>query len=626
MRTVRILTLATLLTVVVSFPASAWKWMEGREAFDKGDYSFAILVWTDSSVADAKENRDDPRHYMWLASAYLRTGANNKAIETANRGLSLGPADQGVVGTLQWLLGNAYLNSGQPQQALVAAQATIAAEPQDHLSYKLLADVQFALERYDDAIIAVTRAIELKPFADGYYTLGACHLQKEDLDKALESFRKGLELAPHDPSLKMAVGNVLLRQQRVDDAAAAFAEVFEKTKGEEAQRRLAWCRYAQGRYDDALSLAAEMIANAEQGRLGISLAMESYGPHVRHVVPGSPADRAGIRRDDRIEKIGGDRIHKVKDLDQIFTMLAGPPGSQVTLSIFHPDGFRREKVTLVREFLGASEAAQGYALQSLCYRGKGEADRAAATAEKAAALDARGTWVASARGFTLLDQGRADDALVTFQTNADRFEVPFRQVGRALSYARKGDLEEAAEIYVVEAAALDPRNVPLWRERTALMTALAPLRQGHVDKAKSLEAQGRYAECLVEYSKALLVASDVEEAAELRSVLFAAAARLPTPPELPEDARRRVVRGEVLIKEGDLEGAMPEFAEAIRLAPWMPKLYYNSALLNGQLKRYGEAIRLMNIYLQAAPGAPDAIAAKNEIFKWELQLERQGKN
>jgi hypothetical protein len=57
----------------------------------------------------------------------------------------------------------------------------------------------------------------------------------------------------------------------------------------------------------------------------------------------------------------------------------------------------------------------------------------------------------------------------------------------------------------------------------------------------------------------------------------------------------------------------------------MPKLYYNAALLNGQLKRYAEAIRLMNIYLQGAPDAPDARAAKDEIIKWKLEMERQGK-
>ncbi len=64
---------------------------------------------------------------------------------------------------------------------------------------------------------------------------------------------------------------------------------------------------------------------------------------------------------------------------------------------------------------------------------------------------------------------------------------------------------------------------------------------------------------------------------------------------------------------------------SMRLAPYIPKLYYNAALLNGQLKRHGEAIRLMKIYLEAAPGAPDARAARDEIIRWELQLERQGK-
>jgi hypothetical protein len=32
----------------------------------------------------------------------------------------------------------------------------------------------------------------------------------------------------------------------------------------------------------------------------------------------------------------------------------------------------------------------------------------------------------------------------------------------------------------------------------------------------------------------------------------------------------------------------------------------------------------MKIYLQAAPDAPNARAAKDEIIKWELMLEKKG--
>ena len=82
------------------------------------------------------------------------------------------------------------------------------------------------------------------------------------------------------------------------------------------------------------------------------------------------------------------------------------------------------------------------------------------------------------------------------------------------------------------------------------------------------------------------------------------------------------MRGELLIEEGNLKAALPEFTAALRLAPYVPKLCYNSALLNGQLKRYGEAMHLMKIYLQAAPSTPDKRAAEDQIYKWKLLLEQ----
>jgi tetratricopeptide (TPR) repeat protein len=86
-----------------------------------------------------------------------------------------------------------------------------------------------------------------------------------------------------------------------------------------------------------------------------------------------------------------------------------------------------------------------------------------------------------------------------------------------------------------------------------------------------------------------------------------------------------VVRGETLLKDGMLDRALVEFNEALRIAPYVPKLYYNTALIYGQLKQYDQAIRQMRLYLLAAPEAPDARAAQDQITKWELQQEMEGK-
>jgi tetratricopeptide (TPR) repeat protein len=195
----------------------------------------------------------------------------------------------------------------------------------------------------------------------------------------------------------------------------------------------------------------------------------------------------------------------------------------------------------------------------------------------------------------------------------------------AVLYARKGDMAKAQELYLAAANQIDPNCLPVAKEKDAFLALVQPMVNAHLTKAKQLDAQGKYAESLPEYAQALGYAANEQEASTLRAAMFAASGRMPTPPELPDDARRRVVRGETLLKDGMLDRALVEFNEALRIAPYVPKLYYNTALLYGQLKQYDQAIRQMHLYVLAAPEAPDARAAQDEITKWELQQEMEGK-
>lgn len=605
---------AVVLSMAVAPAAFGWKWSEGREAYDKGDYAFAVYIWTSPAVAEHRSNRDDPWYYKWLALAYLQLGEHEHAIASARKGLGLGPSGD-AASWLHWILGKALLATGRPGEALAPAQASIAATPQDPWSYQLLADVQFALGHYDDAITAAKRAIELKPVSAAYSTIAASLHEKGDFDAGLETVRQGLATAPEDSGLLRWLGHLSYRTSRFEEAASAFEKAGDRFE-------LVVARYAQGRYDDALAQAAALIRDAEQGRVGITLSPDR--PSIAAVLPGSPAARAGLRVGDTIKKVDDKTVGKTIGVAEIAAYVTGPPGSPVTLKFHRPGKVTYDKAELRRELIAAGDAAAGYALQSLCYRAKGELDRAAASADKAVALHSSGNWARTAHGFALLEAGRVDEARAVFETNTNALALPFRQVGRALCLARRGEFDKAGETFARESAGWDTRNVPLGREVAALIAALEPSRRAHVERARALEAQGEVAEALTEIAAALRLAGEGAEGDALRATLFSVAAKLPTPPELPDEARRHVVRGELLIKEGALKDAVPEFEQALRLAPYVPKLYYNAALLHGQLKRYAEAMRLMNIYLQAAPDAPDARAAQNEIFAWELQLERQG--
>ena len=158
-------------------------------------------------------------------------------------------------------------------------------------------------------------------------------------------------------------------------------------------------------------------------------------------------------------------------------------------------------------------------------------------------------------------------------------------------------------------------------DRMVLLQTSKPFVKEHRDKARSFESMGQYKEALAELSEALKTADDTE-AQEIQENIFGMIRKNPLLAEVPEDARKYALRSEVLLKEGNFEQAAAELKKAIKIAPYSARLYYNVALINAELKKYPEAIRNMKIYLRAAPDAPDARAAKDEIVKWEFMMEK----
>ena len=94
--------------------------------------------------------------------------------------------------------------------------------------------------------------------------------------------------------------------------------------------------------------------------------------------------------------------------------------------------------------------------------------------------------------------------------------------------------------------------------------------------------------------------------------------------ELPEEARKYALRGDVLTEQGKFEDAGKEYRKAVQAAPFIAKLYFNTAMIYGELKKYPQAIRYMKTYLNLAPEAPNVRATQDQIYKWEFMMEKGG--
>ncbi len=117
----------------------------------------------------------------------------------------------------------------------------------------------------------------------------------------------------------------------------------------------------------------------------------------------------------------------------------------------------------------------------------------------------------------------------------------------------------------------------------------------------------------------------------LRVHIFTLVAHLTPPPAIPEEARRHVgyAAAAVQLAEKDpaqLDSAIDEFQQALRIAPWWPELYYNTGLLLEKKERFGDAARCLNLYLLAAPNAQDAAAVRQRMYALEYKEKALHKN
>jgi tetratricopeptide (TPR) repeat protein len=355
--------------------------------------------------------------------------------------------------------------------------------------------------------------------------------------------------------------------------------------------------------------------------------MENGQPVVQRQVEGDPglidgpAKEAGLKAGDKLIMIGAQPT-KGWDAGKVVQVLRGQEHSQVVVSIERQGEAKPFEKAIIRRVIVSKEGSDLYGSRSLCARETGDREGASRDAQMAYALDSDNVAAREALAAVKLDGGKYQESITLLAPLKDD---PFATILQATAYAKQGDAKLAVDTYArIPEEELLAKRALRQNAKKALLQALQGYVQQRLDHARVSEAAGSFVEALTDYADAMKIADDAT-ADLIRQRVAATLKGHAYLTELPEEARKHAVRGDVLIKEGNFANALTEYQAAVKLAPFNAQLHFNTALIHGQLKDFRKAIKAMNVYLQLNPDASNMRAAKDEIYRWELALEREGK-
>ncbi len=378
--------------------------------------------------------------------------------------------------------------------------------------------------------------------------------------------------------------------------------------------------YYMGQYESALVEIDKIIEQNKYIGVGMRIGPGTPFPKIIEIFKDKPAEKAGAMVNDEIIKINGISM-KNKNGSQVVENLLGKKGAKVKVLVRRDK--RKSNLVMVRDVIDLPESEKSAKMLSdrcLISRKMGEHDNAMQDAEQAIRMAPDFSKAKKAFGAATLDTGDYEQA-IEILSRADQEDV-FVLLLMAEAYARQGDFKKAIKLYEEKIVGDESflKKIPYISEEQELFDALAPETESILSKARQFEDKGGFQEALNEYSKAMIFLSK-ERKGQIRDKLFEIIQRMSEPANISEIAHKYSIRAETLVKKGEFKPALVEFKKAISSDPFIARFYFNIALVYAKIEDYQQAINYMNIYVQAVPEAPNTRAAKDEIIKWELELE-----
>lgn len=196
-----------------------------RAAFERGRILVDNLRFAEAVGELRKAIETDPK--FALAHAYLAflaaNGPEREALAARAEAL-LGPLPEAERLLAQVLLSRARGADGKTKEARVQL---LAKAPDDWRAHNEMGEQYYGEEKFEDAVAAQQRAVQLGPQSSAWNGLGYALAALGRTDEAIAALERYVAVTPGDPNPYDSLGEVALFAGRYQQAEAAFAKASE---------------------------------------------------------------------------------------------------------------------------------------------------------------------------------------------------------------------------------------------------------------------------------------------------------------------------------------------------------------------------------------------------------------
>jgi tetratricopeptide (TPR) repeat protein len=154
---------------------------------------------------------------------------------------------------------------GRREEALAFAERARRVDPVSRAAQMNVATILYFARRYDDAIMEITKTLDLDPgYAPARVLLGRVHAAKGNAERAVAELERAEDLLGPRPDVLTPLAHVLARAGRPREARAMLEELRRIAKPQEpAPFRMAMIHIGLGETDRAFEWLEKAIAARE---------------------------------------------------------------------------------------------------------------------------------------------------------------------------------------------------------------------------------------------------------------------------------------------------------------------------------------------------------------------------